>query len=136
MEAFEVDKENLYISPIASVIAGDKMEKKLFRLTKKIFKEKGVRRGVKEVCKSIRKGFQGIVILAADVTPVDVISHIPVLCEKNGIPYIFVRSRVELGLASNTKRPTSAVFLVEPSEDNNISTTFAGVKDRLQKILA
>jgi len=38
--------------------------------------------------------------LAADVTPVDVISHIPVLCEESGIPYIFVRSRMELGVAA------------------------------------
>ncbi len=134
MEDFVVDKDNLYISPIANAIAGDKLEKKLFRLTKKIFKDKGVRRGVKEVCKSIRKSYSGLVLLAADVTPIDVISHIPVLCEKNKIPYIYVRSRVELGLAAATKRPTSAVFLVEPAEDSPIHESFSGVKDRLFKL--
>ena len=41
----------------------------------------------------------------------DVISHIPVLCEDHGIPYIFVPSRVELGAAGNTKRPTSVVMI-------------------------
>ena len=44
--------------------------------------------------KAIKKGSKGIVIFAADVTPSDVISHIPVLCEDSGIPYIFVRSRM------------------------------------------
>lgn len=63
-------------------------------------REKNLKRGVKDVVKSIKKGNKGIVILAADVTPSDVISHIPVLCEDNGIPYIFVRSRMELGVAA------------------------------------
>lgn len=53
----------------------------------------------------------GIVILAADISPMDVISHIPVLCEEHGIPYVFVPSRAELGAAGSTKRPTSVVMV-------------------------
>jgi H/ACA ribonucleoprotein complex subunit 2 len=41
----------------------------------------------------------------------DVISHIPVLCEDHNIPYIYVTSRAELGAAGNTKRPTSVVMI-------------------------
>lgn len=52
-----------------------------------------------------------MVVLAADISPMDVISHIPVLCEDHGIPYIFVPSRAELGAAGNTKRPTSVVMV-------------------------
>ena len=42
----------------------------------------------------------------------DVISHIPVLCEDHNIPYIYVTSRAELGMAGQTKRPTSVVMVV------------------------
>lgn len=52
-----------------------------------------------------------MVVLAADISPMDVISHIPVLCEDHGVPYVFVPSRAELGAASNTKRPTSIVLI-------------------------
>jgi H/ACA ribonucleoprotein complex subunit 2 len=55
------------------------------------------------------------VILAADISPMDVISHIPVLCEDHGIPYIFVTSRAELGNAAATKRPTSVTMVVPKS---------------------
>lgn len=55
----------------------------------------------------------GVVILAADISPMDVISHIPVLCEDHNVPYIFVTSRAELGAAGNTKRPTSVVMVSE-----------------------
>lgn len=41
----------------------------------------------------------------------DVISHIPVLCEDHGVPYIYVTSRAELGAAGMTKRPTSVVLV-------------------------
>lgn len=43
----------------------------------------------------------------------DVISHIPVLCEDHNVPYIYVSSRAELGAAGNTKRPTSVVMVSE-----------------------
>lgn len=41
----------------------------------------------------------------------DVISHLPVLCEDHGIPYVFIPSRAELGAAGSTKRPTSVVMV-------------------------
>ena len=80
-------------------------------------REKNLKRGVKDVVKAIKKGSKGIVIIAADVTPVDVVSHIPVLCEDRGIPYIFVRSRMELGVAAETKKPTSVVLMLATKTD-------------------
>ena len=43
----------------------------------------------------------------------DVISHIPVLCEDHNIPYIYIKSRAQLGEASATKRPTSVVMVAK-----------------------
>lgn len=87
-------------------------------------KNKTLKRGVKECVKAIRKSPvatpatlassappPGIVVLAADISPMDVISHIPVLCEDHNLPYLFVPSRAELGAAGSTKRPTSVVMI-------------------------
>jgi len=41
----------------------------------------------------------------------DVIMHFPILCEEHGIPYLFIRSRADLGVAACTKRATSVVML-------------------------
>ena len=54
---------------------------------------------------------RSVVVIAADISPMDVISHIPVLCEDHHVPYIFVTSRTELGAAGSTKRPTSVVMI-------------------------
>lgn len=59
--------------------------------------------------------FPGVVIIAGDISPIDVISHIPVLCEDHNVPYVFVTSRAELGAAGSTKRPTSVVMVCEKS---------------------
>lgn len=41
----------------------------------------------------------------------DVIAHLPVLCEDHSVPYIYIKSRAALGEASQTKRPTSVVMI-------------------------
>jgi H/ACA ribonucleoprotein complex subunit 2 len=46
----------------------------------------------------------------------DVISHLPVLCEDHNVPFIFVTSRAELGAAAKTKRPTSVIMVMEKAE--------------------
>ncbi|KAA6406890.1 MAG: H ACA ribonucleo complex subunit 2 [Lasallia pustulata] len=107
--------------PFANPLADEKVGKKVLKSVKKAAKNKSLKRGVKEVVKSLRKSttpasssnsdVPGVVILAADISPMDVISHIPVLCEDHGVPYIFVPSRAELGAAGNTKRPTSVVMV-------------------------
>lgn len=125
--------------PFANPLADEKVGKKVLKSIKKgklthtnylsikianyfgvpAAKNKTLKRGVKEVVKSLRKSNPasvtgeppGIVVLAADISPMDVISHLPVLCEDHGVPYIFVTSRAELGAASSTKRPTSVVMV-------------------------
>jgi len=111
MEVEKVQEETFYLSPIANPLSSDTLRDKILKLVRHLNREKNLRRGVKDVVKAIKKGSKGICVLAADVNPADVISHIPVLCEENGIPYIFVRSRMELGIASETKKPTSVVLL-------------------------
>ena len=54
---------------------------------------------------------RSLCLLAGDISPVDVISHLPVLCEDQGVPYVFVPSKAELGAAAGTKRPTSCILI-------------------------
>lgn len=34
-----------------------------------------------------------IIILAGDISPIDVITHVPVLCEDHNVPYVYVPSK-------------------------------------------
>src|SRR5688572_7088712 len=49
---------------------------------------------------AIERGEADFVVLAADTTPLEIVMHLPLLCEAHGIPYCFVSSRVALGRAA------------------------------------
>ena len=82
-------------------------------------KEKKLKRGRKEIQKAIRKNVRGVMVLAADISPVDVVSNLPVLCEEHNIPYVWVPSREELGAAAGTKRATSCVLIPSSTSDSS-----------------
>eukprot|EP01031_Cornospumella_fuschlensis_P044060 gene44060-53866_t len=105
-----------YVSVIAKPLAPKKTTKKLHKLVKKASQAKIVRRGVKEVVKAIRKGEKGFCVLAGDISPVDVLSHLPVMCEDRDIPYFYVPSKIDLGAAACMKRPTSVVLISTPKD--------------------
>ena len=82
------------ISPIAHPLAQRKLQKKLFRTTKKASKARQLKRGVKEVVKALRKGEKGLLLLASNITPMDVISHLPLMAEEaSGVEYCWVLSK-------------------------------------------
>merc|ERR1711908_31497 len=99
------------VSPIANPLADDKLTKKVLKTVKAAAKEKAIRRGVKEVVKALKKGESGLAVIAGDISPVEVIAHVPILCEEKDIAYCYVPSKEDLGLASMTKRPTSIVLV-------------------------
>ncbi|CAC5399013.1 NHP2 [Mytilus coruscus] len=79
-------------------------------------KQKQLRKGVREVQKFIRKGEKGIVVLAGDVSPVDVICHMPLVCEEEGLPYCYTPSKEDLGTACGSKRQTCMV-MIKPNDE-------------------
>ena len=111
------EEEVMVLSPIAKPLAKDKLVKRILKLVKAASKGKTVRRGVKEVVKAVRKGEKGGCVIAGDISPIDVISHLPCLCEDNDVPYIFVPSKVDLGAAGQTKRPTSCTLVCTGGAD-------------------
>ena len=99
------------LSVIANPLAGKKLTKKALKVVKRAAKAKMIKRGIKEVQKAIRKKQKGVCILAGDISPIEVVCHIPILCEENDIPYVYVPSKADLGTACTTKRPTSCVLI-------------------------
>eukprot|EP01023_Acetabularia_acetabulum_P040942 TRINITY_DN3978_c1_g1_i1.p1 TRINITY_DN3978_c1_g1~~TRINITY_DN3978_c1_g1_i1.p1 ORF type:complete len:154 (-),score=23.99 TRINITY_DN3978_c1_g1_i1:482-943(-) len=122
---------------IAKPLAEYKLYKKIAKLVKKSSEKKLVRRGVKEVTKCIRKKIQGIVILAGNISPIDVLSHLPILCENNNYPYVYVPSKEDLGGAAKTKRSVSAMLLLRKNpkateqEDEDYLSLYDEVKKKI-----
>jgi len=114
-------RKRLAVSPIAKPLAGKKLTKKTLKVVKKAASSKQLKRGVKEVVKAIRKGQKGLVIIAGDISPIDVITHVPILCEDANIPYLYVPSKEDLGGAGSTKRPTSCLLVLPVPPKGGVS---------------
>ena len=68
-------------------------------------------------CAHVRVG-ASLCIIAGDISPIDVISHVPIMCEDAGIPYAYVESKQALGAAGSTKRPTSVIMCLDTDTEN------------------
>ncbi|KAG6401429.1 hypothetical protein SASPL_138286 [Salvia splendens] len=99
-------KKLLALAPIAKPLAGKKLSKRALKLVRRAAEHKCLKRGVKEVVKSIRRGNKGICVIAGNISPIDVITHVPILCEEADIPYVY-----DLANAGATKRPTCCVLV-------------------------
>ncbi|KAK3037107.1 hypothetical protein RJ639_031526 [Escallonia herrerae] len=105
-------KKLLALAPIAKPLAGKKLCKRTLKLVRRAAEHKCLKRGVKEVVKSIRRGNKGLCVIAGNISPIDVITHVPILCEEAEIPYVYVPSKEDLANAGSTKRPTCCVLVL------------------------
>merc|ERR1739842_30037 len=121
-----------YVSVIAKPMASKKLAKKLYKCIKKGIKHKTyVRNGLKDVQSRIRKGEKGLVIFAGDVTPVDVMCHLPAVCEKKGLPCVFPPSRALLGQAMGVKRGSLMVMI---RKHDDFAELFQECKDEVEQL--
>ncbi|XP_034103176.1 H/ACA ribonucleoprotein complex subunit 2-like protein [Drosophila albomicans] len=126
------DDKLLFINAIAKPMAGKKLAKKVYKLVKKAMKHKTyLRNGLKDVQTRLRKGETGLCIFAGDVTPVDIMCHLPAVCEEKGIPYTYTPSRADLGAAMGVKRGTVALLVRQNEEYKDL---YDEVKDELSKL--
>jgi len=68
-----------------------------------------IKKGVNETTKAIERKTAQFVVVAGDVTPEEIVVHIPMLCKESGIPYAFVPTKKDLGGAVGIEVGTSAV---------------------------
>lgn len=92
---------------ISYPLASKKQKKLISKTLKKAIKKEALISGVKDVQKAIRKGSKGIVLMEANVSPIDTISHFPILCEDNELLYMFVEDEFPL------PRPACIVLIDE-----------------------
>ncbi|TRY64169.1 hypothetical protein TCAL_00804 [Tigriopus californicus] len=110
-----------FVSVIAKPMASKKLAKKLYKCIKKGSKQKDlIRNGLKDVQARIRKGERGLIVFAGDVTPIEVMCHLPAVCEEKNIPYVFTPSRQDLGTAMGVKRGSLMVMIKESNDYKDI----------------
>ena len=75
-----------------------------------------IKKGTNEVTKTIERGTAKLVAIAKDVTPPEIVMHIPLLAEEKGIPCITVATREELGASAGISVSTASVSVIQEGQ--------------------
>lgn len=79
--------------PRAYPLAKEELTSKILRLSQQAMNYKQLKKGANEATKALNRGQAEFVILAADAEPLEILLHIPLLCEDKNVPYVFVQSK-------------------------------------------
>jgi len=75
-----------------------------------------VRKGTNETTKAIERSNAELVLVAEDVSPEEIVMHIPELADERDVPYAFVESQSEVGRAAGLEVGSAAAAIVDAGE--------------------
>ncbi len=81
-------------------------------------KDNKIRKGMNETTKSIERGQAKLVVMAEDVSPPEILFHIPFLCEEKKVPYTYISTRKILGNAVKINVGSASIAVVEVGTGN------------------
>ena len=87
-----------------------------YTIIEKARKTGKIEKGTNEVTKAIERGTAKLVVFAADVSPKEIVQHLPILCKEKNIPCKEVDSKEKLGVAVGIPVKCSAVAVVEAGD--------------------
>ena len=92
-------------NPKAYPLADAALSVKILDLVAQANNYKQLKKGANEATKTLNRGISEFIIMAADTEPLEILLHLPLLCEDKNVPYVFVPSKVALGRACGVSRP-------------------------------
>lgn len=87
-----------------------------------------IRKGANEVTKAIEKGEAKLVVFASDVSPKEVVMHLPLLCKDKGVPCVEISKKEDLGAAAGLPVATAAVAVVKEGDAKAAISSFSPKK--------
>mmetsp|Transcript_9540 Transcript_9540/g.14741 ORF Transcript_9540/g.14741 Transcript_9540/m.14741 type:complete len:124 (-) Transcript_9540:993-1364(-) len=92
------------------------------------------KKGANEATKTLNRGISELIVMAADAEPIEILLHLPLLCEDKNVPYVFVPSKIALGRACGVSRPVIATS-VTTNEASQLSETINSMKVKIEQLL-
>ena len=77
---------------------------------------KFIEKGTNEVTKFIERGDAALVVIAEDVDPAEIVAHIPVLADEKEIPYVYLPTKEQVGVAAGLTVGTASACIVDAGD--------------------
>jgi len=78
-----------------------------------------IRKGMNEVTKAIERNLAKLVVMAEDVSPPEILFHVPLLCDEKKIPFAYLSTKKELGGAVRINVSSSAIAIENVGTGND-----------------
>jgi large subunit ribosomal protein L7Ae len=75
-----------------------------------------VKKGTNETTKAVERGNAELVFVAEDVSPEEVVMHLPELANEKEVPYVFVGEQDDIGHAAGLEVGSAAAAIVDAGE--------------------
>ncbi|KAL7448018.1 hypothetical protein ACHAWC_000283 [Mediolabrus comicus] len=95
---------------------------------------KQTKKGANEATKTLNRGISEIIVMAADAEPIEILLHLPLLCEDKNVPYVFVPSKIALGRACGVSRPVISCSITT-NEASQLKSLIDGMKIKIEQLL-
>lgn len=84
--------------------------------------------------KTLNRGISEFIVMAADTEPIEILLHLPLLCEDKNVPYVFVPSKSALGRACGVSRAVISAS-VTTNEASDLRPQIQSIKNAIEKLL-
>jgi len=91
-----------------------------------------IKKGANEATKAIEKGEAKLVVYAGDVSPKEIVMHLPLLCKEKNVACFEIKSKEGLGAAAGLGVGTAAVAIVREGEAKSEVETL--IKESIPKV--
>jgi large subunit ribosomal protein L7Ae len=88
----------------------------VYEVIEKARKTGKVEKGTNEVTKAIERGTAKLVAYGADVSPKEIVQHLPILCKEKGIPCAEADKREKLGIAVGLTVACASVAIINAGD--------------------
>jgi U4/U6 small nuclear ribonucleoprotein SNU13 len=122
-------------NPKAYPLADNNLTVSILDLLQQAHNYKQVKRGANEVTKALNRGQSAFVILAADAEPIEIVMHLPLLCEDKNVPYAFVPSKTALGRACGISREVISATVLTSDQNTALKKQVDNLKDAIERII-
>ncbi len=122
------------VSEKAYPLSDGKLSQELLDLVQHAANLKQIKKGANEATKSLNRGKSELIVLAGDANPIEILLHLPLLCEDKNVPYVFVPSKAALGRAAGVSRNVIAVSILE-NDRSGLKNTIDKIKRDIERLL-
>ncbi|KAJ3011048.1 RNA binding protein snu13 [Thoreauomyces humboldtii] len=122
------------VNPKAFPLADAAMTNKILDLVQQASHYKQLKKGANEATKTLNRGISEFIVMTADTEPIEVLLHLPLLCEDKNVPYVFVPSKTALGRACGVSRAVIACS-VTTNEGSELKAQILAIKNEIERLL-